>query len=376
MKRIFVIMIAVCAVIILLFFSSCNSKYKEDESNRIIRVNTIKEQELELSDIVSQIKILPLETKRDESIIGQIKDICFVDDAVYILDMITQSILAFDMNTGKFIKRVRNTGQGPNEYMQPVALASYAEHVYLLDINGLIVCYDKQLNPVETIRLTFTPHDLIAVADGFYLYNISSANLNKVVYANKKGRVMDSYISASKTDFNRKFTISKSLTNANNGDIYFTDFTASLINKFFRISKDKVVSCQVDFGKDNIPADFDINGTNLIDFSYACLAEHFPLNSCNVISFFKREMRYYCFHDLSTGKQQTGSLVHNKYDIPFFPRWQFNSDILVGVCHYHSIEANFDNIRNYFIADLDKDDVDDEEMSFLLFYDFTNMKIE
>jgi hypothetical protein len=67
-------------------FSSCLSKHKEDEKGQIIVIDEINEQKLELPDITSQIKILPLETKTDESIVGHIRDICCVDDMIYILD--------------------------------------------------------------------------------------------------------------------------------------------------------------------------------------------------------------------------------------------------------------------------------------------------
>jgi hypothetical protein len=351
-------------VITFLFFS-CTSKYGKDQT---IVINEIKEQEIQLSDVVSQIKILPLDTEADESLIGHIKDICRVDEIIYILDDITQSILAFNINTGKFIKRVYGVGQGPNEYINPISLSSYADNVYLLDISTQrIIRYDKQLNPMETIRLSFTSSDFIAAIDGFYLYNISSTNLKKVVQVNKNGKVLNTYISASKNISTSGFIefTSKHFTSANNGNIYFIE---SMTNKLFCINNE--MSHTIDFGKDNIPADFDINNMKLVDdMPYAFLVDFFSLNDYNIISFFKEKKRYYSFLELSTEKQQTGIVRDRKYGIPFFPRWKLNNT-LIGTCNYHDMEENFDSIKSFFVTDIDKDNIDDE-MSFLLLFDIS-----
>jgi hypothetical protein len=354
--------------------SSCLSKHKEDEKGQIIVIDEINEQKLELPDITSQIKILPLKTETDESIVGHIRDICCVDDMVYILDDITQSILVFNMNTGKFIKRVHSIGQGPNEYIHPIAISSCADNVYLLDISAnRIICYDKHLNPVRTIRLSFASSDFIAFADGFYLYNISSFNLKKVVYLDKNGTVANSFISTSKNttidgtvDFtNNHFSI------ADNGNIYFVE---SLINRIFCINNKMNVTIQeVDFGKNNIPKSFDVNSIGFSDIPYAFIAEFFALDNYNIISFLKNGKRYYSIFETSTGRQKTGIVTDHKCEIPFFPQWQLNNNILIGACYYQDIEANFDNIKDCFVTDTEKDSFDDEA-SFLLFFSISFQK--
>jgi hypothetical protein len=357
-------------LIALIIGNSCTS-YNEKEKGRIIVIDEIKEQKLELSDIASQIKILPLETEADESMVGHIWDVCCVDDMVYILDDITRSILMFNMNTGKFIKRVHSIGQGPNEYVHPMALSSCADSVYLLDIAAnRIICYDKHLNPVRTIRLSFASSDFTALADGFYLYNLSSFNLKKVVYLNKNGTVANSFISTSKNttlDRDVDFT-SNHFSVANSGDVYFVE---SLTNRIFCINNKTNVTVQdVDFGKNNIPKSLDINSVGFSDIPYALIAEFFALDNYSIISFFKDGKRYYSIFETSTGRQKTGIVTR---EFPFFPRWQLNSNILIGTCYYQDIEANFDNIKDCFVTDVEKDSIDDEA-SLLLFFNIDFQK--
>jgi hypothetical protein len=288
---------------------------------------------------------------------------------VYILDDITKSILVFEINTGEFVKYVHNVGQGPSEYIKPIALSSYGENVYLLDFpTHSVIRYDKQLNPLETFRLPFASPDFIAFVDGFYFYNVSSAHIKEIVKTNKKGKVLNDYMLApqnTKTGGFAGFT-GKHFSLANNGNVYFTE---SSTNKIVCINNKKdVTSYTIDFGKNNIPANFDMNNMRQIDKThYAVIADFFSLREYNVISFIRESKRYFSILEMQKGKQLTGIVRDEKYDIPFFPRWKLNDSILVGTCNYLDLCENFDGIRKFLITDIDNENID-PDMSFLLFF--------
>ncbi|MDR0698649.1 MAG: hypothetical protein LBG28_05465, partial [Tannerella sp.] len=58
-----------------------------------------------------------------------------------------------------------------------------------------IISYDKELNPLETISLTFPASDFIVTEKGFLLHNlVKQETLGNVVRTDRKGTVMESYM--------------------------------------------------------------------------------------------------------------------------------------------------------------------------------------
>lgn len=88
-------------------------------------------------------KYLPLETV-DSSVISGKVSFLVVSDYVYVMDKITQKVLAFDRQQGKYLRQIGCRGRGPEEYNSAVdAFYDLPDRkVYCIDENGQLMQYD------------------------------------------------------------------------------------------------------------------------------------------------------------------------------------------------------------------------------------------
>lgn len=106
--------------VILFIFSACQpdtsiysdsndfTPYEVNLKNSINNINT-----LELSDLCSEVKYVPLETN-PSSLFHEIRQIAVTDSFVFISDF--NSLFQFDIN-GRFIRKIGRQGRGPEEYI-------------------------------------------------------------------------------------------------------------------------------------------------------------------------------------------------------------------------------------------------------------------
>ncbi|MEG0518549.1 MAG: 6-bladed beta-propeller [Bacteroidales bacterium] len=108
MKRLFYTLV----LLGLLFITSCTDHAPKEVITYDLLNGNIPETELKFSDLVTDIKIIPLEIK--DSIL--IADSEYAIDDKYIVVAGKESIHQFDVSTGKHIRRLAVRGNGPNEY--------------------------------------------------------------------------------------------------------------------------------------------------------------------------------------------------------------------------------------------------------------------
>lgn len=320
----------------LLLFVSCSNK-KQINFNNIV-IDSFDKKTIELTNIISNIEVLPLQPDTN-NIIGNIKDICFIDNTVYLLDNITSSVFAFDINDGSFIKGICNKGNGPNEYINPVAISSDSMYVYLLDLPGMsIICFDKQLNAIKKISITFPASDFICTDDGFLLYNLGTSEATKkFVYIDLNGKIVNSYISVEETDQSGGYTggLGKYFSKDMDNNIYVSE---SYSNEIYSWKKDSIsLAYTINFSGSNIPLGMKTSEIDMFKEAYAFNCNLFFFPNTIVTSFFYKSNRYYNFLSKSTGKQKTGIIMDKNDEIPFFPQWQYK-DKLVGTCQYEHVK--------------------------------------
>ena len=121
---------------ILLTLVSCRQQPESVAGVTTVRIEDFQDKVLETDDFLSDVRTLSL---HDDSLgyIGQIKDVCAVDSFLYVLDGITASLTQFQIGAGKQMRSVCKRGNGPYEYIQPMALTAdgplcigLAGHVY------------------------------------------------------------------------------------------------------------------------------------------------------------------------------------------------------------------------------------------------------
>lgn len=106
-------------ILIFLFFS-CNNKKKVDylDDYKSIVLDSLKvETNINYTSIFKSVIALPLETN-DLCLIGEISQIDFTDNEIFILDMhVSKSLFVFNKK-GQFLRKIGERGKGPGEYIQ------------------------------------------------------------------------------------------------------------------------------------------------------------------------------------------------------------------------------------------------------------------
>lgn len=133
MKKYYILSI-ICVFIAL----SCTNKKTIDNTTKV-RSIILKDgiNEIKLSDLVSNIKYIPLETKTN-SLIGEILNIKMYNNKFYIISRSgTQSDIKVFATDGKFVMQFGNYGKGANEILNPADIIKNNDIFFVLDKTGI-----------------------------------------------------------------------------------------------------------------------------------------------------------------------------------------------------------------------------------------------
>ncbi len=136
-------------ILITYFFAMCHFNNKTETisktstNKKLIEIN-IDEKDYDntvfYSDLFKSVKFVPLETNSN-CLIGQIDQIEFYNDTIYILDTnIGKAIYAFDKNGG-FINKIGRLGKGPGEYFstKSFTIDNNTKQIKILDEGKLLI---------------------------------------------------------------------------------------------------------------------------------------------------------------------------------------------------------------------------------------------
>lgn len=125
----------------------------------------------EISDLIDSIKYVKLELT-ENSMIGELTKIVIFEDRIYALDMKTSSLFTFDID-GKYISKICNIGQGPNEYTQLdfFTIDKKQRHLVLTDLVGYwVMRYDFEGNFLSRKKIPFWIRDIAPVNNNEYVF--------------------------------------------------------------------------------------------------------------------------------------------------------------------------------------------------------------
>lgn len=111
--------------------STSISKIRENSKNAIIiNVQDVSDI-INASDLIEDVKYIPLETN-DSSLIGYFRKILIYDNKIFIMDdMSAESVFIFDMN-GNFITKIGTKGGAPNEFYKLAGMSIYKKKKELI----------------------------------------------------------------------------------------------------------------------------------------------------------------------------------------------------------------------------------------------------
>jgi hypothetical protein len=324
--------------IFLLFFGGMFCARKPDHAGTKFSIGGYL-QEFKFEDIVSDFKPLALSTD-GEFVLGRIKDICFTDKRIYVLDATTASVFIFDKENGAMIKAISQRGAGPNEYITPWAIDCDSSHVWLLDMpSKKIITYDVDLNVLGAINIPHVAFDFIHTGAGFLL-RLAQLRTYKFVHIDLNGNEIAKYIPITPANEDAKSSYGDAVEMLQVGSRSF--FCDGYRSRIYVLSDSMQESYEVDFGELNIPDDVNPNNYNILqNFPYVYKPKFFLISNCLIVDFFapNDNNRYYSFINLSTGASFSGYASDIENTPPFYPQKQ-DGKHLVGWFTYGDILQN------------------------------------
>lgn len=186
-------------LLVLFGITACTSIKKEEQAiTKIIFSETSSS--LNQSNLLENKKYVQLETT-DECLFSEITQFSCTSKELFIFDIYTQSVYVFDY-TGKFLRKIHKTGQGPGEYSMITSMLIDEESnlISLVDLGQKILSYN--LNSfvfIDDIHIETTSIEK-ADKDNFVSYNSLSTHIgNKdykyhVLTCNKNGQIEQKFL--------------------------------------------------------------------------------------------------------------------------------------------------------------------------------------
>ncbi|MGE4568982.1 MAG: 6-bladed beta-propeller, partial [Bacteroidales bacterium] len=208
------------------------------------------------SEIFSQYSFVPLETSQN-SLLGSIDELILYNTCYYILDKLSKSIFAFDLN-GKYRFKISAVGNGPGEYLELRNIYIDQQQACIAAMTGLKVLYYRIEDGrfVKEEKCNGKEPEALITSDTFctYGYNIylNGAVNNLRTFTPTKS--LNEYLPINK-DF-KGFATRNNRFNSRNetATMYFNEFLGDTI---FEITPTKLLAkSYVDFGKKKITPDW------------------------------------------------------------------------------------------------------------------------
>lgn len=162
-------------LILLLFGVLCFSCHHTMKNDKVVDMQVIDgfPSTLDLEQMVDSVSFIPLDDSNSESLFKDIDKTLYVGGRFYILDyMGTSSVFVFD-ESGSFLFKVGNVGQGPGEYYKVTDFDVNNGRIYLLDSKKRkILSYDldgKYMKDYKYLGKIEGVNDLIVTNEGDFL---------------------------------------------------------------------------------------------------------------------------------------------------------------------------------------------------------------
>lgn len=332
-------------VLILLFVCSCNQQTSDDYIDELY-IDLDNKDKLLVSDFIEKADIIKLETN-NSCLIGEISKIQYIDDRIYILDMLNNALFVFDKE-GNFKDRLRKIGNAPGEYIRIMDFFVHDSCIYIMDFSKrAILAYDQNMEFINSVKYETLGSRFILSDDIIYLYNEPSGARNDFYFSSIDLRSGEVAHHISRRFLSHKYNWSEANTFAMSDGLYASPKYGNIIYRNENNNFDPVY--RIRFSKGNFPEGENVNDYDIADSSFPyIIREHFFISDKYlIIDYFYNESRHFCFYDKRKQTLRNG-IVENDLlkDFRFFPRWHNDNFLIEEVAAYH-IVTYFSSLANY-----------------------------
>lgn len=339
-------------IIPIILYIGCDSekkKLKIDIEDKFIQINIDNEdflKPLNYSDVFSEVMVIPLETKKECLLGGDLFQIEIANDSIFILDPSISNTFFLFNKEGKFLKKIGSRGKGPGEYIAPqhFYVDQITEQIYLFDaMTNNIIVYNKNGKYIENLRFSTDLEKIARITDFAiekdFIYIDATPWPNKVLpnyllrLVDSKGLLQNEWLST--PEYNKGLQMNFSygrLFFQTNNDIKFIlpfcDTIFSLKNK--NIDPFIVLTTKDKINKGDY-SDLMKKNENENDMSFvrelhkSCklwnINNYFENDNISFFSFYKGGNPFFLFYNKNTGKTKCVKFI------------LFNNDIF-GLNHY------------------------------------------
>jgi hypothetical protein len=313
---------------ILLFFCSCNRHTSENFVDELY-IDLDRNEKLLASDFIEKADVIKLETN-ESCLIGEISKIQYIDDRIYILDMLSNALFVFNKEGG-FEDKFHKPGNGPGEYTLIMDFLVHNDRIYILDYSKMCILeYDQNMEFINSVKYETLSSEFKLIGNIVYLYNEPSGNRNDFYFSSIElgsGKV-EHHIH--RPFLSHKYNWAGTSTLAISDElIYASPRHGNIIYR--NENNDFVPAYRIRFSKGNFPEGENINDYDKSGASFPYIVrEHFFVSDKYLITdYFHNGMRSFCFYDKNTKNIHNGIIENNLLDnFRFFPRWS-NGDFLI-----------------------------------------------
>lgn len=323
------IVITIC----LFFLFSC----KEDDNSNTdygTPLNTIsfnfdkdKKESIDYLNLIDSIKVVKLETN-ENCLIGSISKIIYDQNYIYILDEISSKALLKYDQSGKFIQKISNVGNGPGEYVRLTDFFLLNDEVVLLDGYSSKIMFFSKTGQFLSEFSVKTVAEKFGIIDNSHFCMLNESKTSffsdyNIMVIDSLGNTVKKLMKIPSYSKDKNLSLYKPTDYYLGNELLYTDI---FNNNIFIIGKDAIsIKYHFDFGKYTLDKAF-LNTNKKLTASDLLLILNKKKDIVNSIDFFNENDKYIFFQCLKKGN--IFQIFYNKvektkyiFDYNSFPEW-------------------------------------------------------
>jgi hypothetical protein len=334
-------------IYVLLLINHAVSGQRSNDKLIILKFDFANIGPINMSEIISEINYIPLETKPN-CLLGYMNIPVFGRDIIVKAGDDSRAILRFS-NQGKFLNKIGNQGRGPEEYLDFCDVRLIGDTVFVVsNFSNSVICYSLTGSFLKKyhVNIKARPKSIVQLSDKSFMISLSNpSNLGNIIKTDREFNIKTGFIkNVPLNDNPLPFRFQKS----KNKVFYYYNF----IDTIFEISRGfPIPSIIIDYGRYSRSRE----KFSLSEKDNAYLIKPYILNFNTSDGYFNltvsypfNKTAYSILYRLTDGKQFSWSDLINDIDKGTLDRWSgyLTDDNLFFVLMPSTILARFEKMTN------------------------------